>query len=162
MGSMKATYCRERMNMAAPFLPGNGGVDFKSVEGDFSQNGEVGGGFAAAGAAAVLAHDDVVEPRVQPVFDRPVGAGEPGEGGGGIVADGLLGAGLIGFDGGEIVAALGGDQAGGGALGMGGVGGDDSVFQTGMVQQERGLDDFAAFLRDAALGKDEALAGARR
>ena len=42
---------------------------------------------------------------------------------------------------------------------MGGVGGDDGVFQTEVAQKERGLDDFAAFLRDAALGEDEALAG---
>lgn len=44
-------------------------------------------------------------------------------------------------------------------MGMGGVGGDDGVFQTEVAQKERGLDDFAAFLRDAALGEDEALAG---
>jgi hypothetical protein len=82
-----------------------------------------------------------------------------GEGGFQIVADGLLGAGLVGFDGEEIVAALGGDLAGGGALGMGGVGGDDGVFQPEVAQKERSLDDFAAFPGDAALGEDEALAG---
>ena len=42
---------------------------------------------------------------------------------------------------------------------MGGVGGDDGVFQAEVAQQERGFDDFAAFLRDAALSEDETLPG---
>lgn len=57
------------------------GVDFEGVEGDFAQNGKVGGGFAGAGAAGVLAHEDV-EPPVQAVLDAPVGAGQLGDRGG--------------------------------------------------------------------------------
>ena len=57
------------------------GVDFKGVEGDFAQNGKVGGGFAGAGATGVLTHEDV-EPPVQAVLDAPVGARQLGDRGG--------------------------------------------------------------------------------
>ncbi len=148
-------------DIAALFDGGFAGGDvfaagFKEGDGAKAAPLAAGGEVCQIGAQPAAAGFNLVAGFVQALMVAFRGGGE---GGFQKVADGLLGAGLVGFEGEEVVASLSGNLAGGGALGMGGVGGDDGVFQTEVAQQERGLDDLAALLRDAALGEDEALAG---
>ncbi len=86
-------------------------MDFEGVEGDFAQNGEVGGSFSGAGAAGVLANEDV-EPPVQAVLDAPVGARQLGDRGGEVFGVGRGGA-RRDAKAGDIAALFDGDPAGG-------------------------------------------------